>query len=370
MKFQSRLLSLCCLLCTASAYTAGPDVVAGDYIALARQGDLRRAPELFGILGNAGGSPLDRELATSFENRFILQNDSGTELHENIFINRLMRIYTRYWTRSLLGELAFEHGKTWLESEIGRLLIDHDPHAALATGSGAMAALDRALSLQGVYFDRSFVAPWYDLLLWTRQRSERRQIRLTDQVIDLEVVFMDDFISLGWTEFATLGMTSSGGWTGSDAIYCVSFAWDRDSENFEVSFLKHEGRHFADFRQFTDLEVVDLEYRAKLTELAFADRTLAQILANFTVNSAANAASPHSRANHLVIRDLQRAVFGSGPPPQPDPWRQVPRETVNQAAAVLLEQDSARLRATGAGRIVKTAGDGPPGAGQAESIHP
>ena len=45
---------------------------------------------------------------------------------------------------------------------------------------------------------------------------------------------------------------------------------DRTSETFLVSYLKHEARHFADTLDFPNLSGADLEYRAKLTELAFA----------------------------------------------------------------------------------------------------
>ena len=104
---------------------------------------------------------------------------------------------------------------------------------------------------------------------------------------------MDDFLTLGWKDYATLGMTSSGGWAAKESIYCLTWAWNHDSENFRVSVLKHEGRHVADFKRYPMLDALDLEYRAKLTELAFADTTLISLLNNFTSNAASNPASPH-----------------------------------------------------------------------------
>ena len=54
-----------------------------------------------------------------------------------------------------------------------------------------------------------------------------------------------------------------------DTLYCVEWAYAPDTENFEVSYLKHEAQHLADFQRFPGLPSAELEYRAKLTELAF-----------------------------------------------------------------------------------------------------
>jgi len=315
---------------------------------MARQGDLRQALELFHSLDPASGSQLDHDLAVRYQQRFVLRDEPGASHSENPFIQDLLKIYTTYWTRSLLGEFDFEAGKKWLETELHILLVNHDLKELLENGSDTMSALGQALSEQGLYFDHSLASPWYDLLLWKSQQQQRFEVDLADQRVELDVVFMDDFISLGWADFATLGMTSSAGWAASDAIYCVSWAWDHDSENFRVSFLQHEGRHFADFKSYPRLGVIDLEYRAKLTELAFADTTLFRILANFSVNSAPNPESPHAYANYLVIHNLYRAVFDMDLTAESPPWSRAPKDKINQAAAELLMAHTDRLIEAGA----------------------
>jgi len=343
-----RLTFLALLAFSLSIHAAGTDVVAGQYIAMARQGDLRQALELFRSLDQTGGSQLDHDLAQQYRHRFVLQDETTPVVSGNEFIDHLLEIYSTYWTRSLLGEYDFEAGKEWLEEKIQILLINHQFKELLEISSETMSALDKAIVEQGIFLDRSLASPWYDLLMWKNQQRRLLEIELTDQRLELEVIFMDDFISLGWTDFATLGMTSSGGWAATDAIYCVSWAWNHDSENFQVSFLKHEGRHFADFKSFPKLGVIDLEYRAKLTELAFARTTLPRILANFTVNSAPNLNSPHTFANYLVTLDLHRSVFNTKSPLSGNQLRQVPAEMINEAARVLLENHTSRLEAAGA----------------------
>ena len=85
---------------------------------------------------------------------------------------------------------------------------------------------------------------------------------------------MEDFATLGWMEYATLGAHHPGGWTEEEGIYCVKKAYDVNSENFKISYLTHEARHFADKKLWPDLKSADLEYRAKLTELNLAQDTL------------------------------------------------------------------------------------------------
>jgi hypothetical protein len=343
-----RLALFIFLVCSPTLLDAGPDIVAGQYIAMARQGDLREALDLFRSLGDANGSQLDRALALQYRHRFVLRDESGPLNSGNAFIDSLLEIYTTYWTRSLLGEYDFDNGKQWLLEKIYILLINHDFDSLLENRSDTMSALDQVLSQQGIHFDRSLASPWYDLLLWRSQQQQRLEIELTDERLELDVIFMDDFISLGWTDFATLGMTSSGGWAAVDAIYCVSWAWNHDSENFAVSFLKHEGRHSADFKKFPSLGVIDLEYRAKLTELSFARSSLPRILANFSANSGPNADSPHAFANYLVLRDLRRVIFNADIAPKGRSLQDNSAEQIHTAARALLENHTTRLHEAGA----------------------
>ena len=127
----------------------------------------------------------------------------------------------------------------------------------------------------------------------------------------------------------------------------MTWAWDQTSEHFEVSYLKHEGRHVADFELFPQMHVIDLEYRAKLTELAFASSTLPRILKKFTDNGSANRDSPHAYANYRVSRDLYQALFGTAMPESGDPWFQVGADKVNPAARALLEKHTLLLEKKG-----------------------
>lgn len=71
-----------------------------------------------------------------------------------------------------------------------------------------------------------------------------------------------------------------------------------------MSYFKHEAQHFRDYKEFPWLEQTDLEYRAKLTELAFAKKGLKKLLKKFIAQSSNNKDVPHSVANARVISSL------------------------------------------------------------------
>ncbi|HEV7779927.1 MAG TPA: hypothetical protein VGO58_01605 [Chitinophagaceae bacterium] len=120
------------------------------------------------------------------------------------------------------------------------------------------------------------------------------------------VFFMSEMISLGWQAFATFGNHHPGGWATKDAIFCVKSVYDLKNESFLVSYLAHEGRHFSDLNRFPKLKNTDLEYRAKLTELSIADKTLLNLIEFFIVNAYYRSANGHSAANYYLIGICRR----------------------------------------------------------------
>jgi hypothetical protein len=80
---------------------------------------------------------------------------------------------------------------------------------------------------------------------------------------------------------------------------------DLSDEAFRVSFLGHEAQHFADLKRWPKMPSWLLEYRAKLVELAWADKTLPDILRRFHESQGDDAPNqPHPFANRKVIHDL------------------------------------------------------------------
>ena len=110
-----------------------------------------------------------------------------------------------------------------------------------------------------------------------------------------------------------------------------------------LSLLQH-------YTRYPELQETDLEYRAKLTELAFASSSLPKLLREFENNSAPNPESPHAYANYQVSRDLYQAIYDSPLPATGNPWELVSAIAgrVNPAARALLAEHTRKLESAGA----------------------
>lgn len=71
-----------------------------------------------------------------------------------------------------------------------------------------------------------------------------------------------------------------------------------------MTFLGHEAQHFADLSRFQGLAGWELEYRAKLVELAQLDQTRERVLMKFIEDQKDDPASPHSYANLRVLSTM------------------------------------------------------------------
>ena len=158
---------------------------------------------------------------------------------------------------------------------------------------------------------------------------------------------MDDFITLGWEEYATLGRYYPGGWTTTKELYCVKSAYDLKSEKFLISYLAHESRHFADYKLFPKLTSADLEYRAKLTELSLANSSLYQLLDFFIGNANARSENGHSLADYCVIRDLSKSLLNTGFEKDIGKWKQLSPDVINKGAAEILQANTKTLQSFG-----------------------
>jgi hypothetical protein len=162
--------------------------------------------------------------------------------------------------------------------------------------------------------------------------------------IIFDITYLDDFVSFGWTGFATFDKIHNGGWATKERLFCVRPSYDLNSEQFMVSYLAHEARHFLDYKQFPCLQQADLEYRAKLTELAMADETSMDLTGAFKKNALNDPKSPHALAAYHISRRLEleiAAIHG-------EPGDRAKRVALRAAATRLLAESSAMLRAKGA----------------------
>ena len=339
------LLAVCLLPESVFSDEVGP--ISDRFISLALQGDLVSASTLFERHIAEPGRMSDEALATQFQLRFIERDEDLSPNTGDEFADAVVRAYRQYWVRSLMQDLPGPEADAYLEVSLENALqvlgyeSPHKPSESVFTAVGS------ALQSRGFYYLDTPAPPFRDLFLWRKQERNGYSVRLTDRTQKVNVVFISEIASLGWKHFATLGLVSTTGWVEDDTLYCVSWAYDRGSENFEISYLKHESRHLADFERFPGLESVELEYRAKLTELSFASISTRRLLDDFSKKSTLNPQSPHGMANYRVTRDMFLEMNGEQYPEQAvsgaSPWQGARVRNVNLAARALLERNTQML---------------------------
>ena len=246
-----------------------------------------------------------------------------------------LTLYRIYWRAALLAPPSRAAGEEELRRGLAALL----GAAPTATMDDIETALTARLEAEGVHALTGVTAPLRELMLWRRQTEEDRAVTLPEGVHRTHVVLLDDFLSYGWAGYATCDRSITGGWVRPDGIYAVRPGWgDLNDEHYLVSFLGHESQHFADKERFGELASWELEYRAKLAELALADRTLSQLLDAFAHNQGDDMAIPHSYANKRVLAALRRRL-GLAPNAAMDG---VAPAAIRAAAVAELRADSAR----------------------------
>jgi hypothetical protein len=260
------------------------------------------------------------------------------------FVSAVIDAYRQYWSRVLIRK----GNERWLFRELLRVCEAHGVDLGSPGDLDTLVeALVPALAARGYHAITGVTQPHYELMAWKTEEERAYDVVLPETTVAVRVVFMDDFVSMGWTAFATCDRYESGGWTKPDALYCVRDAYDVDSETFAVSYLAHEGQHFADNAAFPALEQAELEYRAKLAELVLARETATSLLASFAAHTGTERTAPHSLANAWVTRDLEPVRQGAVG------WEEVPVERINAAAEEKLRASTAALQAQGAETVTR-----------------
>ena len=144
-----------------------------------------------------------------------------------------------------------------------------------------------------------------------------------------------------------MGKYYPGGWATNNSLFCVKSAYDISSENFLVSYLAHESRHFSDYKLFPKLSGADLEYRAKLTELSLAKKSLFDIINFFINNANYESENAHPVADYCVIRALSGILFNEDFEKNIYLWEDKGVEAINKYSRDLLKQNTSDLKKIG-----------------------
>jgi len=257
------------------------------------------------------------------------------------FARQTLAAYRTYWRAALMRPAARMKAEAALFSQLRRLL-----HREVADMDALEPLLADRLRQSGYYSLQGTTGPLRELMLWSTQEARPMRVELPEETHTTKVMLLDDFSSLGWSDFATCGRRGTGGWATPEALFAVRPRYtNMDGEEFRVTFLGHETQHFADYERFPGLPQWQLEYRAKLTELALAVETRPRVLRKFTEDQGDNPESAHAYANKRVLAALRRQLAL----PADAPLDSVEIPTLQAASVAELRADSQR-RAESASR--------------------
>src|SRR5215472_9711288 len=340
------------LFVTCTSLLAAGQASMDEFDSLAIRGDVK-----------AGLAVLDRIPAGSLSaeeqkrRECILSRFRGTNLPQIQVDGPLTRdvadIYLKYWRRCLLRETNMAKVNAGLFENLKACLNKHGKEPGRFSSLDDLTeALGAMLQAEGVHSIRGVTAPYYELMLWKEEEGRRYTVELPESPQQVNVILMSGFVLKGWLGFATCDKEYSGGWTTKDTLYCVRDSYKLDSEHFRVSYLAHEAQHFADLRRFPKLEQPELEYRAKLVELARADDSLYPLLEAFTRQSDTNRTSPHAFADLRVVQHLSRALFGDDSATKnPALWSGKSRAQIHETALRQLRKSTEALQAAGPDQV-------------------
>lgn len=334
---------LCRVATGAESATGAADPLAAfrSAVGTALQADLKSAlPKLDRIAADALPAKQGAILACMRE-RFESRKDPEISADVEPWTAGVLTIYRRYWRRVMLGMATRADGERDLARDLKKHLGGGDRPRDLDALEPLLA---ERIAKHGYHSLFGVTAPLREFMLWRDEADETYRVELPQGREDVHVMMMDGFASYGWLGYATCDYRHTGGWTKPDRLYAVRSAYDLESEDFRVSYLAHEGQHFADSRRFPGLEAPDLEYRAKLVELSKARSTLYDLLDDFGSSGSDNREEAHAWANRRVVADLAKALL-DGQSPSSAAWKRLPAQRINAAAAALLEQDDRRRSA-------------------------
>jgi len=284
-----------------------------------------------------------QHLAPEFEKRFKYENDQSDYLIKHTSgIDSLLIIFHDYWRKSLLDTANNYDGE--LATKLCQFfhVENTKPIDSLKETFNAYIKSKNLFSTDGI----GQVGRLYDLLVWRKQTDTTYSFHINKELLNVRVVLMQNFVTLGWEDYASLGKFYPGGWAVTDALYCVSDAYDKKSEKFLVSYLSHEGRHLKDYQLFPGIAGKDLEYRAKLTELSMANTMLYSLIKFFISNGNKNSVNAHPLADYNVMSDLSKRLFHKEFEDDINKWKALSVKKINSTAYQLLKENSKAMRSS------------------------
>jgi len=289
-----------------------------------------------------------QKLKKKYKNRFILKSESNEKISSSNIANDISSIYKDYWKREFIKQNNEDKTDSVLYKEICNYLIRNSltklSYDSLNKNIKNDSLLKKIIEQAGMNCEFFFINGFRDILIWDKQIKEEYTIQLPNDTLNVEVVFIENYIIGGHLDYATFGEFQIGGWASETSLYCNKGTYDLSSEEFDVSYLKHEANHFIDLQKYPELSSADLEYRSKLVELIYCDNTIYDRLKGFIREaSPENRDYAHSYASYILILNLSKVLFDKEFETDIKTWESISPKEINEIARDLLQISDSKL---------------------------
>jgi hypothetical protein len=284
--------------------------------------------------------------------RFILKEEIIENTSDNKTINNISNIYREYWRTELLKNKPEDRTDSTLYKNLTNYIISNQLSSlskdsltkSIKNGSELKKILDREGFKSKFLYRNGF----QDLLIWNKESIKKYEVILPKDTINTVVIFIENYNLKGYDGYATFNSVEPGGWAlkESATLYCNKSEYNLASEKFEISYLKHESLHFTDLNEYPNLSITDLEYRSKIIELMYCtEKTINDRIVEFLNGaSSVNRNHSHAYANYILIKNLSKLLFASEYVSDYNKWKQLPVETINNAASALYKKSEQTLQ--------------------------
>ncbi|MBC5994171.1 hypothetical protein [Pontibacter cellulosilyticus] len=355
---MKKLLSILLILICLDSFGQGSQAFEFNRIySYALQEDVQKILSVLDTIPDQSLTEEQKDIKGRYLQRFRNQNESMDCNTDDPMLRSLLKLYQIYWRNALLDKQQLKKYDEQLKDSIATFLIAHNYKSDTLTRPEIAASfgqhLKRYLANSGYFSATGKTGNLFDLFVWSKEDTVTYNVKLPETEVKTTVVFLENPVTMGWEEYATFGKYYPGGWATKEQLYSVDKAYDKNSENFKVSYLAHEAQHFADYKTYPNLTGVDLEYRAKLTELILAEETLHKLLTTFISNASSEGRNSHAFANYAVIRDLSKAIYKQDFVSDVQQWKQVEPDKIRKKSKRLLKQHSKSLKKAGADTVTE-----------------
>lgn len=284
--------------------------------------------------------------------RFVSKEEVFENTSGNKIINDISNIYREYWRVELMKPLPDSRTDSTLYNNIADYVLSNKLTSlskdSLRKNIKDDSVLKELIEKEGFKVDFKFRNGFQELFIWNKESTKKYEVILPKDTIKTTVVFIESYHINGYDEFATFGNSQVGGWAikESATLYCNQGAYDLDSEEFDVSYLKHESLHFADLNDYPNLSPADLEYRAKVIELMYCTKeTIYDRISQFIIEADyTDREHSHPYANYILIKNLSKLILNSDFNSDINQWKKVSVDEINKAASSLYESSENILR--------------------------